>query len=167
MPAFPQYDAALLKLLDGQAASILRIFAERSYSRVEPPILQPAELFLDRSGEEIRRRTFVLTDPAGQELCLRPELTIPVCRMHLAGGGRVFAYPKPNHEPATFTVLNFLVPDVEKAVSELTQRGVRFEIYDMPDLKTDAKGIARGHGPAAAWFKDPAGNIFAVMEEKK
>ena len=87
MPAFPQYDAALLKLLDAQAGSILGIYAEHAYSRVEPPILQPAELFLDRSGEEIRRRTFVLTDPAGQELCLRPELTIPVCRMHLAGGG--------------------------------------------------------------------------------
>ena len=88
MPPFPQYDAALLKLLDAQAASILAVFAKRSYARVEPPILQPAELFLDRSGEEIRRRTFVLTDPEGQELCLRPELTIPVCRMHLAGGGR-------------------------------------------------------------------------------
>jgi ATP phosphoribosyltransferase regulatory subunit len=87
MPSFPQYDSALLKRLDAQAASILGIFAQRSYSRVEPPILQPAELFLDRSGEEIRRRTFVLTDPGGQELCLRPELTIPVCRMHLAGGG--------------------------------------------------------------------------------
>ena len=88
MPSFPQYDTALLKLLDAQAASILAIFAKRSYSRVEPPILQPAELFLDRSGEEIRRRTFTLTDPGGQELCLRPELTIPVCRMHLSGGGK-------------------------------------------------------------------------------
>jgi hypothetical protein len=57
MPSFPQYDTALLKLLDAQAASILGIFAQRSYARVEPPILQPAELFLDRSGEEIRRRT--------------------------------------------------------------------------------------------------------------
>ena len=71
MPSFPQYDSALLKRLDAQTASILGVFAERSYSRVEPPILQPAELFLDRSGEEIRRRTFVLTDPGGQELCMR------------------------------------------------------------------------------------------------
>src|SRR5258708_3115627 len=87
MASFPQYDAALLKLLEAQTASILSIFAQRSYSRVEPPILQPAELFLDRSGEEIRRRTFVLTDPGGQELCLRPELTIPVCRSRFAAGG--------------------------------------------------------------------------------
>jgi ATP phosphoribosyltransferase regulatory subunit len=86
MPAFPQYDAALLEELDAQTAAILCVFGMQSYARVEPPILQPAELFLDRSGEEIRRRTFVLTDPSGQELCLRPELTIPVCRMHLAGG---------------------------------------------------------------------------------
>jgi len=88
MPAFPNYDAALLKRLDAQAAAILDVFATKAYARVEPPILQPADVFLDRSGEEIRRRTFVLTDPAGQELCLRPDLTIPVCRMHLAGGGK-------------------------------------------------------------------------------
>jgi ATP phosphoribosyltransferase regulatory subunit len=87
MAPFPQYDAALLKLLDSQAAAILDVFAAKSYARVEPPILQPADAFLDRSGEEIRRRTFVLTDPSGRELCLRPDLTIPVCRMHLDDGG--------------------------------------------------------------------------------
>src|SRR6185503_7661611 len=86
MGGFPNYDAALIALLDAQAAKILQVFAAKSYARVEPPILQPADVFLDRSGEEIRRRTFVLTDPEGNELCLRPDLTIPVCRMHLAGG---------------------------------------------------------------------------------
>lgn len=86
MAGFPEYDAALIELLDEQTAKILAVFANRSYARVEPPILQPAEIFLDRSGEEIRRRTFVLTDPEGHELCLRPDLTIPVCRMHLSGG---------------------------------------------------------------------------------
>jgi len=86
MPGFPEYNAALIELLEDQTAKILAIFASRSYARVEPPILQPAEIFLDRSGEEIRRRTFVLTDPEGHELCLRPDLTIPVCRMHLSGG---------------------------------------------------------------------------------
>jgi ATP phosphoribosyltransferase regulatory subunit len=89
MPAFPQYDSALLKRLDDQAAAILGVFAAKAYSRVEPPILQPAEVFLERSGEEIRRRTFVLNDPSGRELCLRPDLTIPVCRMHFADGGRL------------------------------------------------------------------------------
>ena len=88
MAAFPEYDTALLDRLDAQSAAILRVFAKKSYSRVEPPILQPADVFLDRSGEEIRRRTYVLTDPAGEELCLRPELTIPVCRMHLTQSAR-------------------------------------------------------------------------------
>lgn len=88
MATFPQYDAKLLAALDTQATAMLRVFASAHYARVEPPILQPADVFLDRSGEEIRRRTFTLTDPAGHELCLRPELTIPVCRMHLASGGK-------------------------------------------------------------------------------
>src|SRR6185295_7920292 len=86
MAGFPEYDAAAIRELDAQAAKILAVFANRSYARVEPPILQPAEAFLDRSGEEIRRRTFVLSDPEGNELCLRPDLTIPICRMHLGGG---------------------------------------------------------------------------------
>ena len=79
-------------------------------------------------------------------------------------GVSVFMYPKPNHAPATFTVLNFRVADVEKAVDELTRRGVRFEHYDLPGLKTDERGIARGNGPTIAWFKDPAGNILSVVQ---
>jgi catechol 2,3-dioxygenase-like lactoylglutathione lyase family enzyme len=85
--------------------------------------------------------------------------------LDLAGGTKVLAYPKPNHVPATFTILNFPVDDVERAVDELTRRGVGFEIYDQGDLKTDERGIFRGPGPPIAWFKDPAGNILAVLEE--
>ena len=77
---------------------------------------------------------------------------------------RTLIYPKPNHRPATFTVLNFPVESVEKAVDELSKRGVRFEVYDEPNLKTDARGISRGNGPTIAWFKDPAGNILSVLE---
>jgi ATP phosphoribosyltransferase regulatory subunit len=88
MTGFPQYDAATLAKLDEQTARILAVFAQHAYVRVEPPILQPADAFLDRSGEEIRRRTFVLTDPSGDELCLRPDLTVPVCRMHLSGAAK-------------------------------------------------------------------------------
>src|SRR5438067_11770382 len=73
--------------------------------------------------------------------------------MHLAGGNDVLIYPKPNHVPATFTVLNFPVDDVDRAVNELTKRGVRFEHYNQGDLKTDEKGIMRGNGPTIAWFK--------------
>ena len=83
------------------------------------------------------------------------------------GNNAVFLYPKPNHTPASFTVLNFHVPDIEKAVDELKSLGVKLEHYDMPDIKTDERGIARGpHGPIIAWFKDPAGNILSVLEER-
>jgi catechol 2,3-dioxygenase-like lactoylglutathione lyase family enzyme len=85
--------------------------------------------------------------------------------LRLAGGNNVLIYPKPNHVPATFTVLNFPVKEVDLAVDELTKRGVRFEKYDLSDLKTDKKGIMRGNGPTIAWFKDPAGNILSVIEE--
>jgi predicted enzyme related to lactoylglutathione lyase len=87
--------------------------------------------------------------------------------LRLAGGHNVLIYPKPNHVPATFTVLNFPVKDVDLAVNELTKRGVRFEMYDLPNLKTDKKGIMRGNGPTIAWCKDPAGNILSVIEEAK
>ena len=76
----------------------------------------------------------------------------------------MFVYPKPNHEPATFTILNFPVPDIERAVDELAAAGVTFERYDGMDQ--DDRGIARGDGgPNIAWFKDPAGNILSVLEE--
>jgi catechol 2,3-dioxygenase-like lactoylglutathione lyase family enzyme len=83
--------------------------------------------------------------------------------LHLAGGGEVFIYPKEDHVPATFTVLNFPVDDIEAAVDRLTAAGVAFERYDGFDQ--DEKGIARGdEGPAIAWFKDPAGNILSVLQ---
>ncbi len=84
--------------------------------------------------------------------------------LHLAGGTSVLIYSKPNHVPATFTILNFSVGNTEKAVDQLAKRGVRFERYE-GDLKTDDKGIFGGGGPLIAWFKDPAGNILSVLEE--
>src|SRR5207253_6114580 len=80
--------------------------------------------------------------------------------LRLAGENNVLIYPKPNHIPATFTVLNFPVKDVDLAVDELTKRGVRFEKYDLPDLKTDKKGIMRENGPTIAWFKGSGGKHF-------
>jgi catechol 2,3-dioxygenase-like lactoylglutathione lyase family enzyme len=85
--------------------------------------------------------------------------------LNLAGGNIVFLYPKPNHTPASFTVLNFPVKDIDTAVDEMTALGLRLEKYDLPDLKTDKKGIMRGNGPQIAWFKDPAGNILSVVQE--
>jgi predicted enzyme related to lactoylglutathione lyase len=100
----------------------------------------------------------------GQTLGLSVSETHGSLTVRLAGGGTVLLYPKRNHAPATFTVLNFHVPDVDRAVDELTRRGVRFEIYSQPDLRTDERGISR-EGPTIAWFKDPAGNILSVLNE--
>jgi ATP phosphoribosyltransferase regulatory subunit len=83
MSAFPTYDEKRIATLDSAEAALLGVLGKRGYARQEPSVLQPAEIFLDRSGEEIRRRTFTLTDPAGNELCLRPDLTIPICKNFL------------------------------------------------------------------------------------
>jgi predicted enzyme related to lactoylglutathione lyase len=88
-----------------------------------------------------------------------------ILTLKLGGGGRVLVYPKPNHTPASFTVLNFPVESVEKTVAALGERGVKPEIYRDGPIKTDERGISRGQGgPTIAWFKDPAGNIFSVVE---
>ena len=87
--------------------------------------------------------------------------------LHLAGGNTIFIYPKPNHTPASFTVLNFPVKDIEEAVDELTNQGVQLERYELPGLKTDKRGIAKAPGMKIAWFKDPAGNILSVIEAGK
>src|SRR5690348_11757015 len=90
MPAFPNYGAAQITSLEEQADALLAVFAAHGYARAEPSVLQPADIFLDRSGEEIRHRTFAFTDPSGNDLCLRPDITIPICRMQVA---RDTAYP--------------------------------------------------------------------------
>ena len=100
----------------------------------------------------------------GRTLGLKISESHGLMHLHLAGGATVLVYPKPNHTPATFTILNFPVDNIEKAVDDLTQRGVRFERYDEGALKTDARGIFRG-GPLIAWFKDPAGNILSILED--
>ncbi len=87
-------------------------------------------------------------------------------RLHLPGGGTAFAYPKDDHQPATFTLLDFVVDDIDEAVDELKSRGVSFERY--AGMSQDEKGIIRGisqnMGPDIAWFKDPAGNFLAVLQ---
>ena len=89
-----------------------------------------------------------------------------ILSLHIAGGNNVIIYPKPNHTPATFTVLNFPVDNIDQAVDELNKKGIKMEMYDTDDIKTDSKGIMRGQGPKIAWFKDPAGNILSVLEGK-
>ena len=88
-----------------------------------------------------------------------------VASLRIEGGTNILVYAKPNHMPATFTILNFPVGNVEQAVDELVERGVRFEIYEEEGLETDDKGVFHGGGPKIAWFKDPAGNILSVIEQ--
>ena len=83
--------------------------------------------------------------------------------VHFAGGGTVLIYPKDDHEPATYTTLNFPVRSIDAAVDELSAKGVAFERY--PDLDQDERGVMRQWGPPIAWFRDPAGNILSVIEE--
>lgn len=92
------------------------------------------------------------------------DSTMGILTLHL-GGSTTIIYPKPNHVPATFTVLNFPVDDVLKTVEALTEKGIVFEQYK--ELNTDKRGISRNGGPLIAWFKDPAGNILSVMEKMK
>ena len=102
-------------------------------------------------GETLGLRTEVLDEKNGLMV------------LHLAGDRDTLVYQKPDFTPATYTILNFPVDDVEKAVDGLAARGVRFERY--PGFEQDAKGIARGNGPDIAWFKDPSGNILSVLKE--
>ncbi len=102
----------------------------------------------------------------GETLGLQLSESNGLVELKLAGSFEVMIYPKLNHVPSTFTVLNFHVPDIESAVDDLTKKGVTFERYD-GEIETDARGIHRGHGPLIAWFKDPAGNILSLLEPKK
>ena len=101
-------------------------------------------------------------DTLGLQVTDVPEMG-GLMRLQLGSGTQVLVYAKPDHVPATYTVLNFPVPDVEKAVDELAGRGVKFQRYENPP--TDEKGIMRAGGPLIAWFTDPAGNVFSVIQQ--
>jgi catechol 2,3-dioxygenase-like lactoylglutathione lyase family enzyme len=100
----------------------------------------------------------------GDTLGLRVTEENGMLTVHLAGGRTVLIYPKDDHQPATYTTLNFPVRSIDAAVDELTTRGVEFERYG-PDLAQDERGIMREWGPPIAWFRDPAGNVLSVIED--
>ena len=102
------------------------------------------------------------TDTLGLRVADVPEMG-GLLRLHLGSGADVLVYAKDDHTPASFTVLNFPVPDVEQAVDQLEARGVTFEHYENPP--TDEKGIMRAGGPLIAWFTDPAGNVLSVIQQ--
>jgi len=99
----------------------------------------------------------------GETLGLNVSEEYGMLQLHLGSGATVLVYPKDDHTPAGFTILNFPVENVEQAVEQLRQAGVELERYE-GDLETDDRGIHRGEGPNIAWFKDPAGNILSVLE---
>jgi predicted enzyme related to lactoylglutathione lyase len=124
-------------------------------------MLKSSEAFSGYSVDDLERARDFYEGTLGIATSMEPA----GLALHVAGGRPVFVYPKPNHEPATFTVLNFPVPDIDAAVDQLVAAGVTFEHYG-EGLGQDAKGIARDpRGPAIAWFKDPAGNILSVVED--
>ena len=98
----------------------------------------------------------------GETLGLSTSEDNGLITLHIAGDRDVLIYPKPDHTPATFTILNFPVDDIDAAVDKLTERGVRFERYD--GMGQDERGIMRDQGPPIAWFTDPAGNILSVLQ---
>ena len=125
-------------------------------------LFKEAESFSSFSVNDLKRAKEFYSETLGLDVKETPE------GLELrTGNNTVFLYTKPNHTPASFTVLNFAVDDIEAAVDELTGMGVSLEHYNLPDIKTDERGIARGpHGPTIAWFKDPAGNVLSVLQEK-
>ena len=100
----------------------------------------------------------------GETLGIETSIENGLMTLHLAGDRPTLVYPKPDHTPAAYTILNFRVDDIEQAVDRLTARGVTLERYD--GFEQDEHGIFRGGGPFIGWFKDPAGNVLAVLQER-
>ena len=135
--------------------SIWLLLIRRNY------MLRESKAFSGFSVDDIKKAKAFYGETLGLEVSESGGLLT----LRFANKTSILIYPKPTHVPATFTILNFPVGSVEETVNELSKRGVRFEIYNEPDLKTDDRGISRDPGgPVIAWFKDPAGNILSVLE---
>jgi predicted enzyme related to lactoylglutathione lyase len=128
-------------------------------------MLKDSTAFSSFSVNDIAAAKKFYGDTLGLDVSEMSEGGMPLLELRTSGS-KVMLYPKDDHLPATFTVLNFNVADVEAAVRDLKARGVTFEIYKEGPVKTDDRGISQGGGgPKIAWFKDPAGNILSVLEE--
>ena len=126
-------------------------------------MLKQSKAFSSFSVNDIAKAKNFYHDLLGLDVVDNP---MGIIELHLENGYKIILYPKPDHIPATFTVLNFPVKDLEATVDELVEKGISFEQYE-GQIKTDKKGIfkSEGNGPNIAWFKDPSGNILSVMEE--
>ena len=122
-----------------------------------------AHAFSGFSVDDIARARAFYADALGMSVTDDP---MGFLNLHLDNGGTILIYSKENHSPASFTILNFPVDDVDAAVTDLNARGVQTKIYDDAEIPTDARGIARGNGPDIAWFRDPAGNVLSVLSSR-
>jgi catechol 2,3-dioxygenase-like lactoylglutathione lyase family enzyme len=128
---------------------------------MEASMFSDTKAFSGFSVDDVpKARTFY-----GETLGLEVSEENGMLTLHIAGDRPTLVYPKADHQPATFTILNFPVDDVEAAVGELAARGVSFERYEDTEVETDESGIFRGGGPLIAWFRDPAGNVLSVIEQ--
>jgi predicted enzyme related to lactoylglutathione lyase len=127
-------------------------------------MLKESNAFSGFSVNDIQKAKQFYSKKLGLEV---KDSAMGLLELQIQAGNHIIIYPKPNHVPATFTILNFPVKNIDETVDELIRKGITFEQYDGP-IKTDEKGICRsgGKGPNIAWFKDPAGNILSVLEEK-
>ena len=127
-------------------------------------MLKNSKAFSGFSVNDISKAKKFYSEILGLEIKDNP---MGLIELQIESGNCIIIYPKSNHVPATFTILNFPVKNIDDAVDELIKKGITFEQYDGP-IKTDEKGICRsgGKGPNIAWFKDPAGNILSLIEEK-
>lgn len=136
--------------------------ASASRGRRPSTLLKDAKTFSSFSVSDLKQAKDFYSQTLGVDCAESAE----GLELH-TGENTVFLYPKPNHTPASFTVLNFEVDDIDTAVEELKALGVKLEHYDLPEIKTDERGIFRGQpGPQIAWFKDPAGNILSVVQSR-
>ena len=126
-------------------------------------MLTKSKAFSSFSVNDLQKAKEFYSKTLGVEVTDNP---MGLIELEIAGNNNIMIYPKPNHEPATYTVLNFPVDNIEKAVDELIAKGIVFEQYE-GEIKTDKKGISKDSGgPKIAWFKDPAGNILSVLQPK-
>ena len=124
-------------------------------------MFNPAKAFSSFAVKDLQQAKDFYKSKLGIAVSDEPENTLG---LHLSDQNVIMIYAKEDHVPATFTVLNFQVENVEKAVKELSEAGIQFEVYTEGELKTESNGVFRGGGPLIAWFKDPSGNFLSVIE---
>ncbi len=127
-------------------------------------MFKQTKVFSGFSVNDIQKAKQFYSEMLGLEVTENLEMQ-GILTILITGGTKILIYPKPNHTPATFTILNFPVKNIDEAVAELNNRGVQFIIYKEPNFETDNQGIFRKGGPKIAWFKDPAENILSVIEQ--